>query len=61
MAWIDERKNELSELEAESRATNALRRALTTPHKPQRSMIGKTGRSWTRKRKRNAKKGKESR
>jgi hypothetical protein len=28
--------------EAERRATEALRRALSTPYKPQRSMVGKT-------------------
>ena len=30
-----------SEAEAESRATEALRRALTTPYKPQRELVGK--------------------
>jgi hypothetical protein len=33
-----------SDKEAERRATDALRRALTTPYKPQQSMIGKVGR-----------------
>ena len=34
-----------SDKEAERRATNALRRALTTPYKPQSDMIGKVGRN----------------
>lgn len=34
-----------SNQEAEKRATDALRRALTTPYKPQREMVGKVGRS----------------
>lgn len=33
--------NDLSNDEAERRATEALRRALTTPYKPQRELIGK--------------------
>ena len=33
-----------SDKEAERRATEALRRALTTPYKPQQSMVGKVGR-----------------
>jgi len=37
--------------ETERRATDALRRALTTPYKPQREMIGKVGRQSSRKRK----------
>jgi hypothetical protein len=38
-----------SDAEAERRATAALRRALTTPYKPQRDMIGRVGRSPKRK------------
>jgi hypothetical protein len=34
-----------TDAEAERRATDALRRALTTPYKPQRAMIGKVGRN----------------
>jgi hypothetical protein len=34
----------LSDEEAERRATDALRRALTTPYKPQKDMVGKLGR-----------------
>jgi len=33
--------NDYSDEEAERRATKALRRALTTPYKPQRELIGK--------------------
>jgi hypothetical protein len=33
-----------SDEEAERRATEALRRALTTPPKPQKEMVGKVGR-----------------
>jgi hypothetical protein len=33
--------NEFSDEEAERRATEALRRALTTPYKPQRELVGK--------------------
>jgi hypothetical protein len=33
-----------TDAEAERRATDALRRALTTPYKPQREMIGKKDR-----------------
>jgi hypothetical protein len=33
-----------SDEEAERRATDALRRALTTPYKPQRELVGKKGR-----------------
>jgi hypothetical protein len=40
-----------SDEEADRRATQALRRALTTPYKPQREMVGKVGRPSTRKRK----------
>jgi hypothetical protein len=36
--------DEFSDKEAERRATDALRRALTTPYKPQREMIGKSRR-----------------
>jgi hypothetical protein len=34
-----------SDKEAERRATDALRRALSTPYKPQSDMVGKVGRS----------------
>jgi len=43
--------NEYPPDEAERRATDALRRALTTPYKPQREMVGKVGRSSKPKRK----------
>jgi len=33
--------NELTDEQAERRATDALRRALTSPYKPQRDMVGK--------------------
>jgi hypothetical protein len=33
-----------SDKEAERRATDAIRRALTTPYKPQSDMVGKVGR-----------------
>lgn len=36
--------------EAERRATDALRRALTTPYKPQSKLVGKTPRAKARKR-----------
>lgn len=35
--------DQYSDAEAERRATNALRRALNTPYRPQRDMVGKTG------------------
>lgn len=35
--------------EAERRATEALRRSLTTPYKPQRELVGKAGRRATSK------------
>jgi hypothetical protein len=38
-----------SDEEAERRATDALRRTLTTPYKPQKDMVGKTGRPSRRK------------
>lgn len=41
--------DEYSAKETKRRATDALRRALTTPYKPQKEMIGKTGRSSPRK------------
>jgi hypothetical protein len=37
-------QEEYSDDEVEQRATDALRRALTTPYKPQREMVGKTDR-----------------
>jgi hypothetical protein len=39
-----------SDEEAERRATEALRRTLATPYKPQREMVGKVGRPSARKR-----------
>jgi len=39
-AKIDQ-NTQFSDEEAEHRATEALRRALTTPHKPQRELVGK--------------------
>lgn len=51
--------NTYSEKEAERRATDALRRALTTPYKPQSDMVGKVGRNAPKpKSKRQVKKGK---
>lgn len=38
-----------SDKEAEQRATDALRRALTTPYKPQSDMVGKVGRKAAKK------------
>jgi hypothetical protein len=40
-----------SDKEAERRATDALRRALTTPYKPQSDMVGKVGRNAPKKKK----------
>jgi hypothetical protein len=40
--------DQYSDEETERRATEALRRALTTPPKPQREMVGKVGRPRTR-------------
>jgi len=34
----------LSDADANRRATDALRHALTTPYKPQKEMVGKVGR-----------------
>jgi hypothetical protein len=39
------KSDELSDEEAERRATEALRRTLTTPYKPQKDMVGKLGRA----------------
>jgi hypothetical protein len=36
-----DKSNEYSDEEAARRATDALRRALTTPYKPQRELVGK--------------------
>jgi hypothetical protein len=44
-----------SDEESERRATEALRRALTTPPKPQKEMVGKTARARKAKRKRSVK------
>jgi hypothetical protein len=50
--------DEYSDEEAQRRADNALRHALTTPYKPQRELVGKTQRAKAMKRKRKkAKKG----
>jgi hypothetical protein len=46
--------DQYSDEETERRATEALRRALTTPPKPQKEMVGKVGRA---KQKRSARKG----
>ena len=35
--------DEFSDKETKRRATEALRRALTTPYKPQKEIVGKTG------------------
>jgi hypothetical protein len=40
--------DQYSDEEIERRATEALRRALTTPPKPQREMVGKVGRTRTK-------------
>jgi hypothetical protein len=39
------RDDTYSDEEADRRATEALRRSLTTPHKPQKEMVGKAGRA----------------
>jgi hypothetical protein len=44
--------DQYSDEEAERRATEALRRSLTTPHKPQKELVGKTERAKRAKRKR---------
>jgi hypothetical protein len=44
-----------SDEETERRATEALRRALTTPPKPQKEMVGKTERAQKAKQKRSVK------
>jgi hypothetical protein len=41
----DRDDEQYSDEEAERRATEALRRSLTTPHKPQKEMVGKVGRA----------------
>ena len=46
--------DQYSDEETERRATEALRRALTTPPKPQKEMVGKVGRA---KQKRSPRKG----
>jgi hypothetical protein len=47
-----EENDQYSDEETERRATEALRRSLTTPPKPQKEMIGNVGRPKARKRKR---------
>jgi hypothetical protein len=47
--------DQYSDEETERRATEALRRALTTPPKPQKQMVGKTERAQKTKRKRSVK------
>jgi hypothetical protein len=44
--------DQYSDEETERRATEGLRRALTTPYKPQKALVGKTKRARTMKRKR---------
>jgi len=46
---------EYSQEEAERRAADALRRALNTPYKPQRDLVGTTERAKAQARKRKAK------
>ena len=41
----DQDNEDYSDEEAERRATEALRRALTSPPKPQKEMVGKVGRA----------------
>jgi len=41
----------LTDAERERRATDAIRRALTTPYKPQSKLVGKTPRARAQKRK----------
>lgn len=43
-----------SDREVERRATDALRRALTTPYKPQSDLVGKVGRKAKKKKVRKA-------
>jgi hypothetical protein len=47
--------DQYSDEETERRATEALRRALTTPAKPQKELVGKTERAKKAKRKRSVK------
>ena len=54
--------DQYSDEETERRATDALRRSLTTPHTPQKAMVGKVGapyRSGPRRRSRPIDKGKD--
>ena len=45
MAHQDRQDEQYSDEEADRRATEALRRSLTTPHKPQKEMVGRVGRA----------------
>ena len=45
-----DKNDDFSDAEAERRATDALRRTLTTPYKPQKAMVGKVGRPVARER-----------
>jgi hypothetical protein len=51
----DSLNDSYSDEETERRATEALRRALTTPPKPQKEMVGKTERAQRAKRRRSIK------
>jgi hypothetical protein len=51
----EKRSDEYSDEEAERRFHEAIRRAVTTPHKPQEDFVGKTPRARAMARKRNAK------
>jgi hypothetical protein len=42
---VSKKSGQYSDKEAKRRATDALRRALTTPYKPQGDMVGKVGRN----------------
>lgn len=48
MTGQDRKDEQYSDEEAERRAPEALRRSLTTPHKPQKEMGGRVGRAKTK-------------
>jgi hypothetical protein len=48
---MNKENDQYSDEEAEKRATEALRCALTTPYKPQKALVGKTPRARAMKRK----------
>jgi hypothetical protein len=50
VSMAKERDESYSDEETERRATDALRRALTTPYKPQKAYVGKTKRAKAAKR-----------